>query len=154
MRSEAPAATPKDGGGATAPPRPRGTPAAGEVGGRKRPFVSVRAPGCHDGLMMKNILESVAGHVFPTMSAISPGGHAGLGDRDVWVSEKPGCAVLTVTSDRGVLFQIMVSPGRVEAARALPVESGGTAWARFRRWVATDDTGGVAREIRGFFEET
>lgn len=66
------------------------------------------------------------------MTAISPDGHAEPGEWDVWVSKKPGCAVLTVTSDQGVLFRIMVSMGRVEAAHALPVEHG-TAWARSRR---------------------
>lgn len=102
--------------------------------------------------MTKNILRSIAHQVFPTMTAISPDGHAELGDRDVWVSKKPGCAVLTVTSDQGVLFQIMVSLGRIEAAYALPVEHG-TAWARSRRWMDWDDVSGVAREIREFFDE-
>ena len=144
-----PAATPSDGAGATAPAHPRGTPAAGEVDSSNCLFLLVRDPGCYDGSMMKNILESIAHQVFPTMTAISPDGHAELGEWDVWVSRKPGCAVLTVTSDQGVLFQIMVSLGRVEAAYALPAEHG-TVWARSRRWMVTDD---VAQEIREFFEE-
>lgn len=106
--------------------------------------------------MTKNILESIARHVFPGLGAFSSDGHAELGEWDVWVSEKPGCAVLTVAYNQGVLFQIMASLGRVEAAYALPVENGekgyGTEWARSRRWMdGWSDVPQISAEIREFF---